>query len=167
MNQPRHVFFSSSCSSSSLCFHVCGSESVWQECFWPFFFFVSGEFCFDSFWYRRRRSLTSALFCISFDFGSFFEALGEKSVAGKKKQKTEKNKSMWSLYWCQSEINKNTSKDLLAVWISSLQVCRKCPSIHLCTVDVGGDYKYEKWNKKIWMEAAVCLLFGWKEGLSF
>ena len=56
----------------------------------------------------RHCSLTSALFCISYDFGSNFLKLWERCC---RKKKIKQKQSMWSLYWCQSEINKNTSKD--------------------------------------------------------
>lgn len=51
-------------------------------------FFVSGEsgFASDSILVSRRCSLTSALFCISYDFGSDFLKLWKRCCRNKKKK---------------------------------------------------------------------------------
>lgn len=116
-------------------------ESLWQECVWLFFFFCLWRvlFSLDSLLVSSCCSLTSALFCISYDFGSSFWSFG-KDVAGKKENW---KKSMWSLYWCQSEINKNTSKDcggsvFFLLGKRHLRALRKTKHISQHACSVGG-----------------------------
>lgn len=162
------------CPCVFICMGVCG-RSVFDF----FFFFLSLAslvFAFDSLLVSRRCSLTSALFCISYDFGSNFWSFG-KDVAGKKRKLIKKKKVCGLCTDVKVKLIKTRQRTVVDLFSSLWVKATRGPwgkttniSQHACSVGgwrIKNTSQWNIWSKKIWLERLLSVMvFGWREDYS-